>query len=342
MRRADRGAGSRSLGRGGAASIRTLAGWLIAGLALAAAPAAAQIRWDMPTPYVDGNFRTQNVRWFVDELRKASNGRLDITVYDNASLFPMPEIKGAVQSGQVNVGEFLLAAYGPEDPIFEADAIPFLASGLAEARRLYEVQKPYLEKRLQAQRLRLLYSVPGPGQGFYCRTPIARLGDFRGVKFRALSPINQRLATLIGAEPVAVPRLGVRQAFASGEVTAMLASSSFGVDTSAWDYVRYYYPTEAMHPRDAVIVNERAFKRLPADIQTAMLELAASAETRGWEMARQNALDTQRLFAEHGLKVVEPSPEMMTEFRAVGRIMMDEWVKRAGPDGEAIAKALER
>lgn len=335
---------SRSLGIGLAATARTLTLSLIpvAWAVLSAVAASAEIRWDMPTPYVDSNFRTQNVRWFADELRKASAGRLEITVYDNASLFPMPEIKGAVQTGQVNIGEFLLAAYGYEDPIFEADSIPFLASGLIEARRLYDVQKPYLERRLQAQKLRLLYSVPGPGQGFYCRTPIAGLGDFRGVKFRVVGPISRRLATLLGAEPVAVQTVGVRQAFASGEVTAMLGSSSFGVDTLAWEYARYYYPTEAMHPRDAVIVNERAFRRLPADIQAMMLEIAARAETRGWEMAHQNAVETKRRFAEHGLKVVEPTPVMMAEFRAVGRAMMDEWVKRAGTDGEAIAKALER
>jgi len=166
------------------------------------------------------------------------------------------------------------------------------------------------------------------------------IGGLAGYGTGALMPLV--LVPLLGAEPVVVQAVGVRQAFASGEVTAMLASSSFGVDTSAWDYARYYYPTDAMHPRDAVIVNERAYRRLPADIQAAMLDIAARAETRGWDTAHQNAIETKRLFIEHGLKVVEPSSEMMEEFRAVGRLMMDEWVKRAGPDGEAIAKALER
>jgi TRAP-type C4-dicarboxylate transport system substrate-binding protein len=307
-----------------------------------AAPAPAETRWDMPTPYVDANFRTQTVRWFSGEVRKATGGRLEITVYDNASLFPMPEIKGAVQTGQVNIGEFLLAAYGHEDPVFEADSIPFLASGLDEAWRLYQVQRPYLDKRLQAQKLRLLYSVPGPGQGFYTRSPITRLSDFRGVRFRAASPTTQRLAQLLGAEPVSVQVVGVRQAFASGEVTAMLASSSLGVDTSAWDYARYFYPTNAMHPRDAVIVNERAFRRLASDVQAAVLEAAQRAEARGWDQARQNAVETRRIYAAHGLAVVEPSAEMMGEFRAIGRTMIADWIKRAGPDGEAIAKALDR
>jgi TRAP-type C4-dicarboxylate transport system substrate-binding protein len=254
----------------------------------------------------------------------------------------MPEIKGAVQTGQVNIGEFLLSVYGHEDPLFECDGIPFLASGLDAAWRLYQVQKPFLERRLAAQKLRLLYSVPGPGQGFYTRVPIAHLSDFRGVKFRAISPVSQRLASLLGAQPVSVPAVGVRQAFASGEVNAMLGSWTFGVDTAAWDYARYYYPTDAMHLRDAVIVNERAFRRLPADLQTALIDIGARAESRGWDQARKNAMETRRVFLEHGLKVVEPSAEMMAEFRAIGRKMMDEWVKRAGPDGDAIAQALER
>ncbi|MBV8166776.1 MAG: TRAP transporter substrate-binding protein, partial [Alphaproteobacteria bacterium] len=313
---------------------------LLLASALAGPVLAADAKWDMPTPYVDGNFRTQTVRWFVDEVRKATNGRLEITVYDNASLFPMPEIKGAVQSGQVNIGEFLLSAYGHEDPIFECDGIPFLASGLDAAWRLYQAQKPFLERRLQAQKLHLLYSVPGPGQGFYTRTPISHLSDFRGIKFRAISPVSQRLASLLGAQPVSIPAVSVRQAFASGEVNAMLGSWTFGTDTSAWDYARYYYPTDAMHLRDAVIVNERAFRRLASDIQSALVEVGARAEQRGWDQARQNGVETKRVFVEHGLKVIEPSAEMMAEFRTIGRIMMDEWVKRAGPDGEAIARAL--
>jgi len=85
-----------------------------------------------------------------------------------------------------------------------------------------------------------------------------------------------------------------------------------------------------------------AFRRLASDIQSALVEVGVRAEQRGWAQARQNGVETKRVFVEHGLKVIEPSAEMMTEFRAIGRIMMDEWVKRAGPDGEAIAQALSR
>ncbi|MFC7688408.1 hypothetical protein ACFQY5_00945 [Paeniroseomonas aquatica] len=66
-----------------------------AGLALAlglAAPAAAQTRWVMATPYAE-NFHTLNIRQFIAEVEQATEGRLAIQLHANASLLPMAQIK---------------------------------------------------------------------------------------------------------------------------------------------------------------------------------------------------------------------------------------------------------
>ena len=42
--------------------------------------AQAQTKWDMPTPYADGEFHTRNVKAFVEDVKKATNGALEITV----------------------------------------------------------------------------------------------------------------------------------------------------------------------------------------------------------------------------------------------------------------------
>jgi TRAP-type C4-dicarboxylate transport system substrate-binding protein len=314
----------------------------IAALAVAAivAPAMAQEKWDLPTAYADGNFHTQNLRWFTEEVKKATGGKLDFTIHSNASLFKMPEIKRAVSTGQVNIGEFLLNAYGNEDAIYEADTIPFLAAGYDAAWKLYQLQKPMLEKRLQAQSMRVLYSVAWPGQGVYSKTPMQALSDFKGVKFRSYSPVTARLADLLGAVPTTVQSAEVPQAFATGVVTAMITSSATGADTKAWEYSKYYYDTSAMHPRNIVVVNERAFRRLPADVQAAMLDVAAKAEARGWEMSKQNTVDTQKLLAQNGMTVTQPPAQMMVDFRKIGDTMTQEWAKKAGPDGDAIIKGL--
>src|SRR6266568_2483977 len=65
--------------------------------------AAAQTRWDMPTPYPDGNFHTKNAVQFAEDVAKSTGGKLQINVHSNGSLIKMPEIKRAVLTGQVPI-----------------------------------------------------------------------------------------------------------------------------------------------------------------------------------------------------------------------------------------------
>src|SRR5216117_2094175 len=149
---------------------------LVAAAALAVcALASAQTKWDMPTPYSDGEFHTRNVRAFVEDVKKATDGALDITVHSNGSLIKHPDILRAVSTGQVNIAEFLLSQFGNEDPVFEADNIPFVAAGYDDAWKFYQAQKPLLEKKLEGRGLKLLYSVAWPGQGIY-RSEERRVG----------------------------------------------------------------------------------------------------------------------------------------------------------------------
>src|SRR5919108_2017869 len=140
----------------------------VAALALSTT-CAAQTKWDMPTPYSDGEFHTKNVVAFVEDVKKATNGALSITVHSNGSLIKHPDILRAVSTGQVHIAEFLLSQFGNEDPVFEADNIPFVAAGFDNAWKFYQAQKPILEKHLQKRSLKLLYSVAWPGQGIYTK-----------------------------------------------------------------------------------------------------------------------------------------------------------------------------
>ena len=113
---------------------------------LAAPLAFAQTKWDLPTGYATNTFQTENVQQFADDVAKATGGKLKITVHAGASLYKMPEIKRAVQSGQTQAGEFILSAYANENPLFGVDSIPFLATSYGAAQKLYTASKPATEK----------------------------------------------------------------------------------------------------------------------------------------------------------------------------------------------------
>lgn len=308
-----------------------------------ASPLLAQgtkVKWDMPTPYADGNFHTRNIRDFVAEIAKESAGALDITVHSNGSLVKLPEIKRSLQTGQIQAGETLISTLSNEDPIFGFDSIPGLAISYAQSRKLYEAARQFIEQRFDRQGIIMLYSVAWPPQGIYAKKDLASLNDLRGLKFRAYNPATSRFAELVGATPVTIQAAEIAQAFRTGVAEAMITSGTTGVDSQAWDYLTHYYDLAAFLPQNAVLVNKAAFEALPANVRDIVRKAASTAETRGW--AQSSSLDEsyKKTMAEKGMKVLPPTAAMLAEVKKIGETMAAEWSKRAGADGEAILKAL--
>ncbi|HUQ73596.1 MAG TPA: TRAP transporter substrate-binding protein [Burkholderiales bacterium] len=321
-------------------STRTLIGALAA--AAFCVPASAQsTKWDMPTPYSDGEFHTRNVRQFAEDVKKETNGALEITVHSNQSLIKHPDILRAVSTGQVNIGEFLLGQFGNEDPVFAADNVPFVAPGYDNAMKFYNAQKPVLEKKLQGRGIKLLYAVAWPGQGLYTKDPVKSVSDLKGQKMRTYSPLTSRLAELLGCTSVQVQVSDVPQMFATGAMQAMVTSSATGTATKAWEFVKNYTKTNAWNPKNVIVVNERAFARLPKNQQDALVKAAAAAEPRGWEMSKAREKEGDDTLAKNGVAVSDASPELRSALSKLGEQMAAEWEKSAGADGQAILKAYK-
>lgn len=318
--------------------MRFMTAFFTIAVALVTGSAQAQ-KWDMPTPYNDNEFHTLNVKRFVEDVKRASGGQLDITVHANGTLIKHPDILRAVSTGQVNIAEFLLGQFGNEDPVFAADNLPFVAAGWDNAWKFYQAQKPLLVKKLQGRGVKLLYSVAWPGQGIYTKNVLKSVDELKGTKFRTYSPQTARLAELLGASPTVIQVPEVPQAFATGSINAMITSSATGTSTKAWEFVKNYYLTNAFHPKNVVVVNERAFQQLPDNVKKAVLSAAADAEKRGWEFAKQREQSADKELASNGMTLREPDAAMNAAFRKVGDTMLAEWQKSAGADGDAIIKA---
>jgi TRAP-type C4-dicarboxylate transport system substrate-binding protein len=78
---------------------------------------------------------------------------------------------------------------------------------------------------------------------------------------------------------------------------------------------------------------------LPATAQKAVLAAAADAEKRGWEFGKQREQSANKELAANGITMHEPDAAMKAAYRKVGDIMLAEWQKSAGAEGDAIIKA---
>jgi TRAP-type C4-dicarboxylate transport system substrate-binding protein len=309
---------------------------LIAAVLSVGTAAFAQTKWDLPAAYPATNFHSENLVQFANDIDKASGGKLKITVHPNASLFKAPEIKRAVQGGQAQAGEILLANFQNEWQIFGTDGLPFLADSYDSSMKLYQAQKPALEKKLGEQGMQLLYAVAWPPQGIYSKKPINSAADLKGIKWRAYSPSTSRIAELVGAQPVTVQAAEFSQALATGVVESTMTSGATGVDSKLYEHLKYYYDTQAWLPKNAVIVNKAAFDALDAPTKQAVLKAAADAEVRGWTASRGVNTKTLETLKANGMQVLPPSAALKADLKKVGDTMLKEWIDKAGPEGQTI------
>ncbi|MBO0343718.1 TRAP transporter substrate-binding protein [Roseibium limicola] len=302
--------------------------------------AQAETKWDMPTPYGESNFHTQNILAFAQDIEDKTGGSLSIQVHSAGSLFKHPEIKNAVRKGLAPIGELLISRLSNEDPVFGVDSVPFLANSYDSAFKLYQASKPALEEKLSAQGLKLLYTVPWPPQGIYSKKDINTIDDLKGLKFRAYNASTERLAQLAGAVPTQVEVADLPTAFSTGRVEAMITSPSTGANSKAWDYLDHYYDTQAWLPKNMVIVNASAFDALSAEEQAAVLDAAAEAETRGWEASKTETDEQTQILSDNGITVAAPSEALLSAMKEIGDTMTAEWAESAGDEGGAIVKAF--
>jgi TRAP-type C4-dicarboxylate transport system substrate-binding protein len=298
-----------------------------------ALPVAAQTKWDMPTAYPANNFHTENIQQFANDVDRATAGKLKITIHANASLFKAPEIKRAVQGGQAQMGEILLVNFENEDPFYGLDGIPFLASSYGESLKLYKASRKMLDERLAKQGMKLLYAVPWPPQGIYTNRTLAGAADMKGLKWRAYSPSTSKIAELVGAQPVTVQAAEVSQALATGVIDSYMSSGATGYDSKTYEHIKNFYDTQAWLPKNAIIVNQKAFDALDKPTQAALLRAGAEAETRGWKLSEEkNGWYLDQLRA-RGMSVLKPSEQLNADLHKVGNYMLAEWLRKAGDDG---------
>src|SRR6266508_1753278 len=311
-------------------------------MAAASLPAAAQTKWNLPAAYPADNPHSVNLAAFAKDVADATGGKLQITVHPAASLFKAPEIKRAVQTSQSQTGEVLISIHENEDPMFGIDVIAFLATSYGEAKKLWAASRPAIEKKLAAQGIVVLFAVPWAPQGLYAKKDINTVDDMKGLKWRAYNVGTARIADLVGAQPVTIQSAELPQALATGVVNAFMTSGSTGYDSKAWESMTHFYDTQAWISKNVTFVNKAAFDALDKPTQDAILKAAAVAEERGWKLAEEKAKWYLEQLQANKMKVLPPPAALKSGLEKVGEQLTADWLKKAGPDGEAVIAAYKK
>ena len=315
---------------------RLIAGFAAAVVAAFMAVPASAADWIMASGYADANFHTQNIRAFIDDVEKGTDGNLKITLNSNDTLIKLDAIKRAVQAGQIPIGEIRLGVYGNEDPMYILAGLPFIAPDYATAWLLKDVKKPYFDALFEKNGMKILYYAPWPGQGFYTQFPVNETADFKGKKLRIYSTATQKMGEMLGFNATILPFAEIPQAFSTGLIEALFTSPQTGIDIQAWDNTSNFTYAGAILSKNCVVVNLEAWNGLDAGTRDAVLQAAARAEIRGWEMSAATTKAQMKILEENGMATANAPDAVIADMKAIGKAMMADWRTNASPDGLAV------
>ena len=311
---------------------------LAAALAFAGTAALAE-NWDMPMAYSATNFHSEMGVIFAERVGEYTGGALTITVHPGGSLFKGGEIKRAIQTAQVNIGERFMSAHANEAPLLGWDNLPFVATTYEDNEKLWQAAKGSVNAQLADLNLVALYTCPWPGQGFYFNKEVKSSADTQGVKFRSYNTATATFAEGLGMVPVQVEAAELSQALATGVAEAFISSGSTGYDRKVWEHLSHYYKVNAWLPRNYVMVNKGAWEGLDAEVQA---QIQKAADETGADCAAKSAELANWYFEQleaNGMTVTDAGPEFLAELQTIGAKMQADWLAETGEAGQAILDA---
>ena len=88
-------------------------------------------------------------------------------------------------------------------------------------------------------------------------------------------------------------------------------------------------------------MNKAAFDALDKATQEAVLKAAATAEARGWKAWEDKANWYLDQLKAKGMKVQAPSPALKSGFQKVGEQLTQDWLKKAGAEGQGDRRRVQ-
>lgn len=121
-----------------------------------------------------------------------------------------------------------------------------------------------------------------------------------------------------------------------------MSSGSTGFDTKTYEHIKNWYDTQAWLPKNAVLLNKKAFDALDKPTQDALLKAGRDAEARGWEMSKKTNTESLDNLRKNGMNILKPAPQLTSDLKKVGDTLLAEWIKNAGAEGQALVDAFRK
>ena len=281
-----------------------------------------------------------------ERIERATGGRVKITIND--SLIVGTQLAPAVRDGRVDMVSAIHPYLSAQEPRMGLANLPGLINNAMEYKFVFDAFYGADLATIWKEKWNATVLAEGlwAPQTVYSKIKLEKLEDFRGLKIRVHNKETAVLMDAIGAKPTPMSGQEMMAGLERGVIDALTTAFCFGLKQEFWRVATNVYNWNiAPMAGWAVLINNKVWDKIPANLQDAMLkEMHAMQE----EMFHNYYNTTRTCIAEmekHGVKFqVADSAEVARLFESKNtQAVYKAWYDRAkevGFDGEAYVQKV--
>ena len=223
-------------------------------------------------PAATGLIQKNKEKPFFDEFAKRTGLPVDADYKPIDSLgIKDTEQPRVMKAGLFDIVSLRVSQNSRDEPTLLGMDLVGAAPDYATARKVYEAYFDTLDQRLQKQfQVKLLGIWPFGPQILFCKKPLSKLADLKGMKVRVYDQNLAKFIESVGGTPVPLSFTEVHQSLSLGVVDCAITGPS-SANSSNWPEVTtHQYPLGFQMALNGYAVSLNAWKKLQPDQQVKM------------------------------------------------------------------------
>jgi TRAP-type C4-dicarboxylate transport system substrate-binding protein len=231
----------------------------------------------------------QFIKFYKEEVEKASGGRIEVQIYPASQLGPIPrEIEG-VQLGNIQGYVGPVDFFVGVDPRFGVFSAPMLFK--SDANAAATIHDPAVEKAMldlaTPKRMVGIATLDLGASDYGAKKAIMRLADFSGKKLRINgTELERQKMAKLGATGVGMPLSEVVPALDQGTIDGTISGLSVFVAFKMNDLLKVVTVTNDTFIISIAVISKAWLDTLPPDLQKIVVDTGAAiqAKSQQWEV----------------------------------------------------------
>jgi len=278
---------------------------------------------------------------FAEEIKKLSNGRVEIKCHFGGALTKPNEVYDSVENGIADLGMSCFAYTPGKFKTISAIDLPLeYPSGSVATQVANEFVKNYGTDELK--NVKLLYvHAHGPGL-LHTKKAVYKLNDLKGLKIRATG-ISSEIVKALSATPIALPQNEVYESLKKNIVDGTLTPIETLKGWNQAEVIDYTIECSSIGYTTAmfVVMNSKKWQALPEDIQKIFENLSNEYISKHGEAWDKSDAEARDYVLKLNKKIIKLSEKENDLWRKKVDIVIQNYIKSNSEQGKKSVDSLK-